>query len=274
MINKIKKKIRLISLTLKYLFTSEKKFKYQCNICGWIGYAPISIVSNREIPSCCGCGSNLRFRSIIATLTKEIFGEVLILEKQASNKSLLGMGMSDDGIYADTLNKLYSYENTFYDREPKFDITDRKLKEREGRYNFIITSDVFEHIPYPVNNAFQNLYNLLAPGGICIFSVPFDRTGKTIEHFPNLKEWKISVLDDNRVLINNLGNGNLQIFENLCFHGGSGATLEMRRFGLNDILELFTSVGFKDIIIHSEELPEWGIIYSVKDSYVISARKY
>jgi len=267
------KKAFLTRLHLRFLISSETKVRYQFNICGWIGSVPVSVASSRELPSCCGCGSNLRFRSIISVLIKELSGGVSILTSQIANKSILGIGMSDSDIYAQPLSKLYAYENTFYDREPKFDVTVAKLAARKGRYKFVISSDVYEHIPYPVDIAFHNLYNLLAPGGICIFSVPFDITGSTKEHFPALHEWQISVRDGKRVIINKLEDGSIQIFENLCFHGGSGATLEMRRFAQNHLLEQFNFAGFKDIHIHSEELPEHGIIFGTKDSYVISARK-
>jgi hypothetical protein len=73
--------------------------------------------------------------------------------------------------------------------------------------------------------------------------------------------------------LNQLEDGNIEIFENLCFHGGAGATLEMRRFAQNDLLRHFESAGFKDICIHSEDVPEFGIIFHEKDSYVISARR-
>ena len=103
--------------------------------------------------------------------------------------------------------------------------------------------------------------------------MPFDNAGSTKEHFPALHEWQISMRDGKRVLINKLEDGSIQKFKNLCFHGGSGATLEMRLFSQNHLLELFNLAGFKDIKNHSEEFPERGIIFGTKDSYVISARK-
>lgn len=267
------RKASLTRLHLRFLISSETKIRYQCNICGWIGSVPVSVVSNRELPSCCGCGSNLRFRSIIAVLSQELFGKPSILKSQIANKKILGMGMSDSDVYAQPLSKLYSYENTYYDQEPKFDVTKVNLESRKGRYNFVISSDVYEHILAPVDIAFLNLYNLLAPGGVCIFSVPFDIAGSTKEHFPTLNEWQISSYNGKRVIINKLEDGNIEIFENLCFHGGPGATLEMRRFALKHLVEQFNLAGFKDIHIHSEELPDHGIIFGTKDSYVISARK-
>jgi SAM-dependent methyltransferase len=190
-----------------------------------------------------------------------------------ANKSIYGIGMSDSEIYARLLSKAYTYENTFYHQEPMFDATSQQLGVRKERYNFVISSDVYEHIPLPVDIAFQNLYGLLAPGGICIFSVPFDDSGSTTEHFPSLHQWKISKEAGKWILTNMLEDGSIQTFDNLCFHGGAGATLEMRRFAKTDLLEKFRSAGFQDIRIHNDEFPEHGIVFQTKNSYVISARR-
>ena len=58
---------------------------------------------------------------------------------------------------------------------------------------FIISSDVFEHIPPPTSKAFSNLYKILRPCGIVILTVPYKSFGETIEHFPNLFNYEILV---------------------------------------------------------------------------------
>ena len=48
------------------------------------------------------------------------------------------------------------------------------------------------------------------------------------EHFPELHEFRIVPLGEANVLINRRRDGALEIRDDLVFHGGSGATLEMR----------------------------------------------
>jgi hypothetical protein len=177
----------LARLRLRFFVSSEAKIRFQCNICGWTGRSPVSAISSREQPSCCGCGSTLRFRSIIAALTKELLGDIVPLSQQSVNKNIRGLGMSDADVYASPLEQKYSYQNSFYDKKPMLDATDLSSWRSGFEYNFVISSDVYEHIPFPVDVAFHNLFNLLGPGGVCIFSVPYDVTGNTKEHFPSLQ---------------------------------------------------------------------------------------
>ena len=76
------------------------------------------------------------------------------------SKELKGIGMSDTGEYPNYLEKKFSYQNTFYHKEPRLDITDISDREEE-KYNFIISADVFEHLNPPVSKAFVNTKKLL-----------------------------------------------------------------------------------------------------------------
>lgn len=46
----------------------------------------------------------------------------------------------------------------------------------ENTFDVVMTSDVFEHIPDPYK-AFKEIYRILKPGGVHIFTVPFYQTG-------------------------------------------------------------------------------------------------
>lgn len=171
--------------------------------------------------------------------------------------------MSDTDIYATPLTQKFSYKNTFYHQEPKLDITDLTMWKGE-KVDFLISSDVFEHIPFPVEIAFNNLSKLIKDNGVCIFSVPFDFSEKTQEHFPMLHKWTIETVNGKRLLINLRKDGIVEKFENLCFHGGPGATLEMRKFNQTDIVSYLSRAGFKEIKIHNEDKPEFGILFAKK----------
>ncbi len=138
-------------LQLRFLwerrFSSKDFLRFRCNICGNATLAPVPEITSREAPSCCYCGSSLRLRSIIAALSLELFGEIKTIPEMPERKDLAGIGLSDFRVYARPLRKKFSYTNTFYHRRPRLDIM--KLKdELKGTADFVISSEVFEHVPY------------------------------------------------------------------------------------------------------------------------------
>ena len=121
--------------------------------------------------------------------------------------------------------------------------------------------------------AFNNLYKLLKKNGICIFSVPYKLDGDHTEHFPELYDFKIVVENRNKILINKTKEGIIQAFNNIKFHGGHGATLEMRVFSKNSLMGYIENAGFSDIKFYNFNEPEYGIVSNRKDSLIISLRK-
>jgi SAM-dependent methyltransferase len=233
--------------------------KFVCNICGKKTSFPRQEMM-RETPSCVHCGSCVRFRSIIHALSMELFGTSLAIQDFPDRQDLVGVGMSDWDGYANRLAKKLGYANTYYHKEPLFDITSVD-PSRSGLYDFIIATEVFEHISQPVSRAFENVLRLLKPGGVFIFSVPYTER-ETQEHFPDL--WKFSVRKEasSWVLLNETADGRLQKYDNLTFHGGPGTTVEMRLFGKSPLTKNFTDAGFTDIRIHNEEVDPFGILWN------------
>jgi SAM-dependent methyltransferase len=200
----------------------------------------------------------MRWRAIGAALSKELFGKVLAIPHFPRRPDLKGLGLSDDRCYSMGLAKKLGYVNTFHDREPKFDIM-RVGVEHVGRYDFLISSDVFEHVPPPPLVAFANARRMLRTGGILVFSVPYRVEGETIEHFPELFEYELSRGGTERILRNRTKDGRLQEFRDLVFHGGSGFTLEMRVFSLKGIRESVEQAGFSRLTIYDQDAAEFGI---------------
>ncbi len=228
--------------------------RFTCNICGSAAAAELP---DREVSSCGRCGSNVRFRWIVQALSVELFGESIPLSKFPSQKKLRGLGMSDPPRIADVLSKRFDYKNTFYHREPRFDImgmTDR------GEFDFVVASEVFEHVQGPVQTAFNNLARLLKPGGFAVFSSPYETEGETIEHFPNLHDWQVVRLRSGYILVNRTADGHLETFDNLIFHGGPGSTLEMRVFSERDLMANLRAAGFGQIAMAEDYLP-YGIVW-------------
>lgn len=246
---------------------------YTCNICGKINTAiAVELASNREAQSCVHCRSSLRMRSIIDALSSRLFNDSLALPDFPVDLSIKGIGMSDWEGYSVPLSQKLSYTNTYYHKEPKLDIINID-SESEGKYDFIISSDVFEHIPPPVSRAFRNTHKLLKPGGIFILTVPYEKTGETREHFPDLYDYHLEKNSTKERLINVTRDGERQVFENLVFHGGDGFTLEMRMFSEPSLIKELEAAGFTDIKIHYGPCAKFGIVWPISYALPVSARR-
>ena len=243
---------------------------FRCNLCGAPGHAPLVLLHDREAPTCRVCGSNQRFRALMAALQDRLVGGVAPLRLQPRRKALVGLGMSDAGAYATWLAQKFAYTNTFFHTAPFLDIR-RPDPRYLGRHDFVVTSDVLEHVQAPVADAFANLRALLKPGGVLAMTVPYGLQEATVEHFPDLHEYRIEGSGAQRRLVNRTREGREQVFDGLCFHGGDGATLEMRLFALDDLLRLLQAAGFTDVRVHDAALPEWGILPAAACSHPITA---
>ena len=185
---------------------------------------------------------------------------------------LVGIGLSDWAGYAAGLAARLSYTNTFYHQEPLLDIVDPP-RERWGRCDFLISTDVFEHVPPPVERAFTGSFALLKPGGLLVLTVPFTDVPETVEHFPDLSIFKIVELGGEHVLVNRDAAGRHSVRAGLVFHGGPGDTLEMRVFSRAGTVRLLEQAGFGDIVVHGGAVPAWGIVPPHHHGLPITARR-
>lgn len=212
-------------------------------------------------------------RSLMLVLSRALFDKDLILPEFPVDKMLRGLGMSDWENYAKPLSKKFAYTNTFYHGEPHLDIAD--VPDALCNQNdFIISSDVFEHIPPALlGRAFANAWRLLRPGGVFLFTVPFAKEGETTEHFPRLHNFRIIETRGKRFLYNRTIDGEEEIFDELVFHGGEGMTLEMRHFSEPDLRRHLVAAGFRDITIHFQHFSRFGILWPMDWAVPITARR-
>lgn len=243
---------------------------FRCNICGARGEAPEAALRARETPTCRVCGSNQRFRAVVAALQERLLGGIMPLRLQPPRRDLAGLGMSDAGVYAGWLRAKFGYANTFFHDEPFLDIQHPDPRDF-GRLDFLVTSDVLEHVQAPVATAFANLRALLRPGGLLVLTVPYAPQGATVEHYPDLHDYRIEGTGAARRLVNRTRDGREQVFAQPCFHGGDGATLELRVFALPDLLGQLRAAGFTDLRVHGEARPDWGILPETACSQPITA---
>ena len=202
----------------------------------------------------------------------ELFGTSLILTQFPTLKGVRGLGLSDQPGYAGILAEKFDYTNTYYDREPRFDIAERHPL-LAGTYDFILLADVLEHIAPPVECALEEACRLLRPRGflgITVFCNPVDQMR---EHFPDLNEFRIVKLGESQILVNRRPDGSLQAREDLVFHGGSGATLEMREFGMTALQNKLLEAGFREVFFLSEDLAQIGVLFDHDVSQPLIARK-
>ncbi len=242
---------------------------FTCNLCG---------TSNTvesipwETPTCSSCGSNVRMRAIIYMLALELFGEARLLPEFPRCENVKGFGMSDAHCYALLLAEKTNYSNTYYDRQPYLDITESH-PDQHGTYDFILSSDVFEHVAPPIERAFEEAFRLLKPYGVLCITVPSVIADQTDEHYPDLYQYSVIELAGEHVLINRKKDRSLEIHDNLVFHGGIGATLEMRLFAQADLVRKLRGAGFSDVVLQMEPVERFGIVFDGPWSRPLVARK-
>lgn len=223
----------------------------------------------REDPSCTWCGSNVRFRSIVDLVSRHFFQQSLTLSDFPVRREISGVGLSDWEGYATPLSRSFSYTNTHFHKPPILDITDPPGDLTE-KYDFIISSDVFEHVNPPIQKVFSNAYALLKPGGILIMTVPYMPMKETLEHYPDAVGYE--TISETEVVLQ-LKDGGTRTINDAKFHGGPGSTLEMRLFGEHGIKSCLDSAGFKTVTFHGSSNLERGISYSSDFSLPVTAIK-
>ena len=250
---------------------SHQNISFRCNICGSQNRCDQEDLS-REVASCKKCGSTVRMRAVVHVLSMELFGKSVVLKDFPMRKDISGIGMSDWQGYAEQLANKLDYTNTYYHQEPMLDITSPPVK-MSGTLDFVISTDVFEHVLFPVSRAFENTRRLLKKDGVFVFTVPYTKEGEdTVEHFGELHDFEILESEGEYVLKDVDRHGNEKRYGNLVFHGGPGSTLEMRVFSEKSLMKELAESGFSKVSIYDQPHMEYGIYWDVDWSLPIVAR--
>jgi SAM-dependent methyltransferase len=245
----------------------DSTVKFRCTVCGAL-QSVLSQQIQRETRSCDGCGSTVRFRSIALHLLDGMGFSERSLADIPGKSALVGIGLSDWVGYASLLAEKFHYTNTFFHTQPQLDIANPP-DALTNTCDFVVSSDVFEHVLPPAINAFLGVAKILKPGGLLVFTVPFIPSARTVEHYPDAVGY---LVDQNGGVTIETATGNFVANEPI-FHGGPGSTLEMRVFGALDLHEALTMAGFTDIVFHSEANLEAGVLHRSLYSVPITARK-
>jgi SAM-dependent methyltransferase len=245
---------------------------FTCNVCGARNPLP-SRPFQREEPSCSGCGSSVRVRGLLHALSKELLGASLTLPDFPRVRSISGLGLSDASFYSERLREKLDYRNTFYDREPRFDVLNPPAGDI-GRYDFVLASEVFEHVPAPVERAFALTVRLLKPHGVLVFTVPYSLDPGTIERFPANSQFGLAEVGGRTVIVNRSPDGTLGVTDNVQFHVGcAGPAPEFREFSEAGLRTTVEAAGFTEFRIYSGDYPEFGVVQAEAWSLPIVARR-
>jgi SAM-dependent methyltransferase len=245
---------------------SEECLSFTCNICGEKCRERLSTIHS-DGSSCPGCGSSSRFRAVIYGLSVGLFGKSLLLQDFPADKRVRGAGMTDWVGYACRLTSKFDYTNTYYHKSPLLDIASRSTLPPD-RYDFVLSSDVMEHVRPPVSAALANVLTILKPGGLFVVTVPCYDDERTREHFPDLHDYEVIKFRGELLLLNRTAAGRYQVFDDLVFHGGPGDALELRCFSPTGLAEEMRAAGFVDVRIPNED-PSVGFVHSTPPQGVL-----
>ncbi len=209
-----------------------REVAFVCNVCGQRGTFLQAHYDNPEVPSCAGCQSNVRFRWLVHRLSLELFDRSIPLPDFPSRKSIKGIGLTDPQAIAAVLAERFTYSNTYLTAEPRLDIC--RDPSPLGELDFLIASEVFEHVEPPVARAFVNAARLLKPSGVFLLTVPWVWDGDAGTAIPELHDWRLDC-EGGYAIINRRRDGQVDRFQNMAFDGGPGPSLGRTREHFPDL---------------------------------------
>jgi hypothetical protein len=208
-------------------FPSIPEFPFVCNACGGRSVFQESHYHDCEVSSCSGCGSNVRFRWLIHRLSLELFGRSIPLTEFPHRKSIKGLGLTDPAMIGNVLARQFSYRNTYLTGEPRFDV--RCDDSPLGPLDFLIASEVFEHVEPPVSKAFQNAGRILKDSGVFLFTAPWVFEGERATAIGQLHDWNMQKGPNGQEIVNRKPDGTVERIGNLSPDGRPGNSMGYTR---------------------------------------------
>jgi SAM-dependent methyltransferase len=215
----------------------------RCNICGWTDRF-LRLDRGREGTICRNCGSTSRNRAVAFVMAR------VVDEDQAAFRwkyrlTTRMLESSARGALAMYFRLKFDYYGTEYDpakiaagTNPRHYADFQSLHYDNDTFDFVVASDVFEHIRRDAE-AMREVARVLKPGGHLILTVPYDH-----ERVHTIQRVDASGPADVHLLPPQ-------------YHGGGGHTLAYREYG-RDLSNLLSASGFfvaREVV----ESPELGI---------------
>lgn len=244
----------------------EKPPTLLCNICGSSkGFINNHHGALREGLSCKNCGSTSRDRGYIWVLGHTMKFENIPLRDWPVKKSIKILETSGYRSHPAYLTKKFDYCNPKFSDDPKLLVENpnefadvENLQYEKDYFDYVISSDVFEHVRRD-NVGFENIYNVLKSGGMFVLTVPLS----------------LGLIENqNRIKIGETKEQDVALL-NKFYH--SDDSLVYRIYGL-EILHQLNHFGFYSVIINLQK-PEFNIsaqevILSRKDDPIQLDRLY
>jgi SAM-dependent methyltransferase len=227
-----------------------------CNICGHDG--PFHWPEHgREGHVCGNCAASRRQRALLYVLGAAL-GEIdRPLVAWASHSQVCVLEASGRGAYPALLAEKLRYCNTVYRanrngaQRPGDRFADlERLAYPDASLDFVLAAEVFEHVRED-RQAFAEIHRALRPGGLLIFTVPYDPHAETLV----------------RVQVD--GDRDLPLMEPE-HHGSGGRSLAYRTYG-RDLPDRLRALGFS-VGLWEVEAPQHAI--SAEPGFVCTKGRY
>lgn len=238
---------------------SEKEYYSRfCNICGSEGEF-VRPEFEREGHLCMNCSASSRLRAVMYVLGRCLDAGDLPVAGWTADKRIRILESSGRSSYPMMLNEKFEYYNTEFNpnsdliKEPYTRFADfQKLAYPDGEFDFVIATDVFEHVRDD-EEAFREVFRVLKRDGIFIMTVPYNH------------EWP-------KTLVRVRTEGDVDIFVLPPeYHGGGGQTLAYRSYG-RDLLDRLHgygfSVGYLDLEVPKHAITRQAVVLGKKGSYI------
>lgn len=181
----------------KILQAIEKKFLKKgytyifCSICGDFRKIIITSDNLRENGICENCNSNTRKRHLAKVLLglikrKSKTRGFHCLQKIPSDIGIDIYNVESNGALHESLKHINNYVCSEYfgpvgiigkEQNGILNIDLRSIPFKDNSFDFVITTEVFEHVPDPYR-AFSEIYRVVRKGGSHIFTVPYKGHGQ------------------------------------------------------------------------------------------------
>ena len=230
----------------------------RCNICGYDG-SFIHKENERESMICRNCSSSSRLRAVMYILGTCLGIARLPVVAWAKNKEIRILESSGRGPYPMMLKEKFDYYNTEYDpdselmKRPFTAYADfQSLAYDEGVFDYVIASDVFEHVREDAKG-FSEIYRVLKKGGAFILTVPYNH------------EWAQTLT---RVKVE--GDRDIELLPPE-YHGGGGQTLAYRTYG-RDLPDRLRAFGFSVALLNFDAsqhaITRQIVFVAIKEGYL------
>lgn len=239
---------------------------WKCNLCDSKNDSVWELLV-REGPSCQKCGSSVRQRHLLFVLGRNLS---LLSRLRLKKDSVIGLSDAPSIESLLTKDRRFTYTNTFFDEDPRLDVANVSTLWTD-KASILISSDVLEHVFFPISKSIMGHLQILKPGGLLILTIPYSESMPNQEHYPWMTAYTAFKQENGVWGVRGItAQGEERIVPNPVFHGGPGNTLEMRLMNKNNLRGELLGAGFTDVVFHEEDIRKHGIRIQLA---VITARK-